>query len=100
MHSHDAAGFVLTTVEAIGDITATEEASFIATVGEKHNKRIQGGLLGDGTPPPLSPPLLWLCLSGGVFTFEPGELSELATLRTRDRSRTCLNFFTDVSSWM
>ena len=45
-----AAGFVLTTVEAIGDITATEEASFIATVGEKHNKRIQGGLLGDGTP--------------------------------------------------
>ena len=43
-----AAGFVLTTVEAIGDITATEEASFLATVGERHNKRIQGGLLGDG----------------------------------------------------
>lgn len=41
---------MLTTVEAIGDITATEEASSLATVGERHNKRIQGGLLGDGTP--------------------------------------------------
>ena len=42
------AGFVLTTVEAIGDITATEEASALATFGDKHNKRVQGGLLGDG----------------------------------------------------
>ena len=43
-----AAGFVLTTVEAIGDITATEEASALATFGDKHNRRVQGGLLGDG----------------------------------------------------
>ncbi len=42
------AGFVLTTVEAIGDITATEEASALTTFGEKHNRRVQGGLLGDG----------------------------------------------------
>ena len=42
------AGFVLTTVEAIGDITATEEASALTTFGNKHNKRVQGGLLGDG----------------------------------------------------
>ena len=42
------AGFVLTTVEAIGDITATEEASALATFGDKHNRRVQGGLLGDG----------------------------------------------------
>ncbi|KAL0033065.1 hypothetical protein WJX79_000796 [Trebouxia sp. C0005] len=41
-------GFVLTTVEAIGDITATEEASALATFGDKHNRRVQGGLLGDG----------------------------------------------------
>ncbi|KAL3148343.1 hypothetical protein ABBQ38_013800 [Trebouxia sp. C0009 RCD-2024] len=41
-------GFVLTTVEAIGDITATEEASALTTFGDKHNKRVQGGLLGDG----------------------------------------------------
>ncbi|KAL3137001.1 hypothetical protein ABBQ32_006593 [Trebouxia sp. C0010 RCD-2024] len=41
-------GFVLTTVEAIGDITATEEASALTTFGDQHNKRVQGGLLGDG----------------------------------------------------
>jgi len=35
-------------VEAIGDITATEEASALATFGDKHNRRVQGGLLGDG----------------------------------------------------
>ena len=45
------AGFVLTTVEAIGDITATEEASALTTFGNKHNKRVQGGLLGDGQDP-------------------------------------------------
>ena len=33
---------------AIGDITATEEASRIETQGRVHNARIQGGLLGDG----------------------------------------------------
>ncbi len=35
-------------MEAIGDITATEEASALATFGDKHNRRVQGGLLGDG----------------------------------------------------
>ena len=50
---------MLTTVEAIGDITATEEASALTTFGDKHNKRVQGGLLGDGQHPlrPLSLPL-------------------------------------------
>ena len=45
---------MLTTVEAIGDITATEEASALATFGDKHNRRVQGGLLGDGQFPSVS----------------------------------------------
>ena len=40
--------FLVTAVEAIGDITATEEASRIKTQGKAHQGRIQGGLLGDG----------------------------------------------------
>lgn len=40
--------FLVTAVEAIGDITATEEASRIKTQGKIHQGRIQGGLLGDG----------------------------------------------------
>ena len=55
------AGFVLTTVEAIGDITATEEASALATFGDKHNKRVQGGLLGDGEHPCLPCTVNSLC---------------------------------------
>ena len=42
--------FLVTAVEAIGDITATEEASRIKTQGKRHQARIQGGLLGDGEP--------------------------------------------------
>lgn len=38
----------MTAVEAIGDITATEEASRLPTAGADHRRRIQGGLLGDG----------------------------------------------------
>ncbi|KAK9795575.1 hypothetical protein WJX73_005235 [Symbiochloris irregularis] len=40
--------FLVTAVEAIGDITATEEASRLPTAGSDHRRRIQGGLLGDG----------------------------------------------------
>ena len=35
-------------VEGIGDITATEEASMLATTGSAHSRRIQGGILADG----------------------------------------------------
>jgi uracil-xanthine permease len=40
--------FIVVAVEGIGDITATEEASMLATTGTMHSRRIQGGLLGDG----------------------------------------------------
>ena len=33
---------------AVGDITATEEASMIETHGPRHDRRIQGMLLADG----------------------------------------------------
>ena len=41
-------GFVVVAVEGIGDITATEEASQLATTGTSHSRRIQGGILADG----------------------------------------------------
>ena len=41
-------GFVVVAVEGIGDITATEEASQLATTGTAHSRRIQGGILADG----------------------------------------------------
>lgn len=40
--------FIVVAVEGIGDITATEEASMLATTGTLHAQRIQGGILGDG----------------------------------------------------
>lgn len=40
--------YVITAVESIGDISATEEASDLFPEGEEHDKRIQGGILGDG----------------------------------------------------
>lgn len=40
--------YVITAVESIGDISATEEASGLLPEGEEHDKRIQGGILGDG----------------------------------------------------
>lgn len=40
--------YVITAVESIGDISATEEASELFPEGEEHDKRIQGGILGDG----------------------------------------------------
>lgn len=39
--------FVVTAMETFGDITATEHASRLRPSGEEHNKRVQGGLLGD-----------------------------------------------------
>lgn len=40
--------YCITSIETVGDVTATEEASFIATLGPKHEKRIRGALLNDG----------------------------------------------------
>ncbi|KAG0631559.1 hypothetical protein M758_1G262300 [Ceratodon purpureus] len=40
--------FMVTTMECIGDITATTEASHLEPVGEKFERRIQGGVLADG----------------------------------------------------
>ena len=39
--------FVVTAMETMGDVTATEHASRLKPTGEVHSKRIQGGLLGD-----------------------------------------------------
>lgn len=53
--------FIVTAMETFGDVTATEHASRLRPSGEEHNKRVQGGLLGDtiatflaalGTTPP------------------------------------------------
>ena len=40
--------FMVTTMECIGDITATTEASHLEPVGEVFDQRIQGGILADG----------------------------------------------------
>jgi len=40
--------FMVTTMECIGDITATTEASHLEPVGPKFEQRIQGGVLADG----------------------------------------------------
>jgi uracil-xanthine permease len=39
--------FMVTAMETMGDVTATEHASRLRPTGEEHAKRIQGGLLGD-----------------------------------------------------
>jgi uracil-xanthine permease len=53
--------FMVTAMETMGDVTATEHASRLRPSGDAHTKRIQGGLLGDavatffaalGTTPP------------------------------------------------
>ena len=41
-------GYWADAATAVGDITATEEASGVETVGPEHDKRIQGCLLADG----------------------------------------------------
>ncbi|EFN55989.1 hypothetical protein CHLNCDRAFT_145360 [Chlorella variabilis] len=40
--------FTITSIETVGDVAATEEASFISTEGPSHDKRIRGALLNDG----------------------------------------------------
>jgi uracil-xanthine permease len=40
--------FMVTTMECIGDITATTEASHLEPYGEKFERRIQGGVVADG----------------------------------------------------
>ena len=46
-----------------GDISATEEASGLATEGVEHRQRLQGGLLGDGALILISPPATGLVLA-------------------------------------
>jgi len=41
-------GFIVTTIETIGDISASSEASRVATSGDVFDGRVQGGLLADG----------------------------------------------------
>ncbi len=40
--------FVITSIETVGDVSATEEASFLSTSGPSHDRRIRGALLNDG----------------------------------------------------
>ena len=40
--------FCITCIETVGDVTATEEASFLSTTGPGHETRIRGALLNDG----------------------------------------------------
>ncbi|KAL6771374.1 XUV1 [Auxenochlorella protothecoides x Auxenochlorella symbiontica] len=40
--------FTITSIETVGDVAATEEASFLQTSGPAHNKRTRGALLNDG----------------------------------------------------
>lgn len=40
--------FCITSIETVGDVSATEEASFLQTSGPVHNKRTRGALLNDG----------------------------------------------------
>eukprot|EP00271_Cylindrocystis_brebissonii_P023449 TRINITY_DN9731_c0_g1_i1.p1 TRINITY_DN9731_c0_g1~~TRINITY_DN9731_c0_g1_i1.p1 ORF type:complete len:633 (+),score=99.93 TRINITY_DN9731_c0_g1_i1:213-2111(+) len=41
-------GFMVTTMECIGDVTATTEASGLIPVGEQYEQSVQGGVLADG----------------------------------------------------
>lgn len=40
-------GFMVTAMETFGDVTATEHASRLSPEGPTHDKRVQGGILGD-----------------------------------------------------
>lgn len=40
--------FTITSVETVGDVTATEEISQLEVDGERHVRRIRGGMLNDG----------------------------------------------------
>lgn len=40
--------FTITSVETVGDVTATAETSRLPVGGEEHVKRIKGGMLNDG----------------------------------------------------
>ena len=46
--------FIITSIECIGDITATSEASRIATDGDELMARIRGSLMNDGATSLLS----------------------------------------------
>ena len=41
-------GYLADAATAVGDVTATEEASAVETEGPRHDERIQGCLLADG----------------------------------------------------
>eukprot|EP00884_Botryococcus_braunii_P021004 jgi/Botrbrau1/7588/Bobra.0159s0037.1 len=80
-------GFVVTSVECVGDITATEEASDLPTTGHMHRMRIAGGLLGDGMN------VLWgalgTTLPGTTFAQNNGVivLTRCGSRRCRDSMR-------------
>ena len=40
--------FMITSIETVGDVNATEEASYLATSGPAHDRRTRGALLNDG----------------------------------------------------
>lgn len=53
--------YIVSMMEAIGDITATSDVSFLEVSGEKYESRIQGGILADGISGIIS----------GLFTITP-----------------------------
>lgn len=57
-------GYWADAATAVGDITATEEASGIEQIGPRHDERIQGCLLADGMPSNF-------CVSSKMPTFFP-----------------------------
>ena len=63
-------GYLADAATAIGDLTATEEASFLETHGKPHDERVQGCLLADCKPP--SPPLHTESLLMGMHGILPG----------------------------
>ena len=54
--------FCITSIETVGDVAATEEASYINTSGPTHDRRIRGALLNDGG---------WVCFLATCFTSKP-----------------------------
>ena len=58
-------GFLADAAAAVGDLTATEEASFLETHGRSHDERVQGCLLADGVPAPVvASPVLFAARPG------------------------------------
>ena len=73
-------GFIVVAVEGIGDITATEEASQLATTGTAHARRIQGGILADGAC--LTLPLDLIIAWSNPCALGPALVQQWPTLRS------------------